>query len=432
MQTPSPALRHKLTNRLKIAVVGIAKRWLQFALWKRTLVGLLVGCLLGLSWPAAGIALEPLGELFIRAIKMLVVPLVFSTIVSGIVAMGDVSKIGNIGIRVLLFYLVTTAVAIVIGLGTAECLPPLAQLGVEAEAVETSATESPPFLERLIELVPTNPFQSLAEGDIFQIILFAILFGGSILLVGKQAEVVGDVFTACAEIMLKMTLLVMELAPFGVLALIASTVSKHGAEAIGSLLALVAVFYIACILHVVVTYGAILSFVLRLKPLNFFRGIIDAQMVAFSTTSSSATLPATLTCVQKNLGVDRSSASFVLPLGATLNMDGTGIYLGVTTVFAAQLAGVTLTFGDCLELIFVATLASIGIAGVPGGSLVMLSTVLVTVGLPLEVFALVAGVDRVLDMARTTVNVTGDALAGVYISKSLKDFDERIYNASPG
>lgn len=231
--------------------------------------------------------------------------------------------------------------------------------------------------------------------------------------------------------MLKVTMIVMELAPFGVFALIAVTIGSYGIEAIGSLISLIAVFYAACIFHVIVIYGGLIRYFLQLNPRCFFYGILDAQIVAFSTTSSSATLPASLKCAQENLGVGSSTASFVLPLGATINMDGTGIYLGITTVFAAQLAGITLSIADCAELVVVATITSIGIAGVPGGSLVMLSTVLATLELPLEVFALVAGIDRILDMARTTVNVSGDLVGSVYIGKKMNDFDLSVYEASP-
>ena len=407
------------------------KNWFRSPLWKRTLAGLAVGCMLGMLWPESSIYLQPVGDLFIRAIKMLVAPLVFSTIVAGIVAMGDVDKIGRMGARVLVFYLATTAVAILIGLATASFLPSFVESDTKTTIEAPSSAEGPSVAERLVEMVPTNPFQALAEGNVFQIIILAVLLGVGTLLVGKKGQEVGAFFTAFAEVMLKVTLVVMEIAPFGVFALIAVAVGTHGTDTIGSLVTLIFAFYVACLLHIAITYVGILHFLLRLQPLHFFRGVLDAQVVAFSTTSSSATLPATLSCAQDNLGVGRSSASFVLPLGATVNMDGTGIYLGVTTVFAANMAGISLSAGDCVELVFAATLASIGIAGVPGGSLVMLSTVLLALDLPLEIFALVAGVDRILDMARTTVNVTGDALASVYIGKSLGDFDENIYQSSP-
>lgn len=409
---------------------GVAAFWFRVALWKRTLLGLAIGCLLGVTWPGAAEYAQPVGELFLRAIKMLVAPLVFSTIVAGIVSMGDVSKLGSIGIKVLVFYLVTTAIAILIGFGAALLLPSFAAIDVQSDSVQPPAALESSFADRIVEMVPTNPFEALSNGDVFQIIVFAILTGIGILLSGKSGRALADVIASFAEVMLKITELIMELAPLGVLALMLVTVGTYGVETLASLVSLIVIFYAACLFHMFVTYGGILRVYLRLGPMHFFQGVADAQVVAFSTTSSSATLPATLTCVQENLGVDRSTSSFVLPLGATINMDGTGIYLGVMTVFAAQMGGISLSFVDCVELVVAATLASIGIAGVPGGSLVMLSTVLLALDLPLEIFALVAGVDRILDMARTTVNVTGDALASVYVSKKLGDFDLNVYNAA--
>lgn len=359
---------------------------------------------------------------------MLVAPLVFATIVSGIVSMGDVGKLGRLGARVLAFYLCTTAIAIVIGIVAAMLLPSFTDLPTQAEVQPPPATTAPSSADKWLEMIPTNPFEALATGNIFQIIVIAILLGAGSLTAGEAGKGFANFMSSFAEVMLSVTAMVMELAPFGVLALMAVAIGEYGLDAFGSLLALVFIFYIACAFHCLITYGGVLWILLGLDPRRFAEGVVDAQAVAFSTSSSSATLPATFGCVQENLGVGKSTASFVLPLGATINMDGTGIYLGITTMFAANLAGISLSLTDCLELVATASLASIGIAGVPGGSLVMLSTVLLALDLPLEVFALMAGIDRVLDMARTAVNVTGDALACVYVGIKSDDFEQAIYD----
>jgi Na+/H+-dicarboxylate symporter len=303
-------------------------------------------------------------------------------------------------------------------------------IGLEA-AASMEAKEAPSLVDTLIGIVPTNPIAALSSGNVLQIIVFAILLGIAINMTGALGKPVKDLFDAGAEVIYNLTHIVILFAPFGVFALMAWVAGNYGLSVLLPLLRVIAAVYIACILHAVLIYGSMIFFVARLSPLSFFKDIFEAQMVAFTTTSSSGTLPVTMTCTQENMGVSRNISSFVLPLGATINMDGTALYQGVCALFVAQAYGVDLSTGQYITIILTATLASIGTAGVPGAGLIMLSLVLTSVGLPLEGVAIIAGIDRILDMARTTVNVTGDAAVSVLIAKGEGELDERVYRKEP-
>ncbi len=406
------------------------RKWFEIKLWKRVLGGLALGIVAGLLLGEQSVVLKPIGDLFINAIKMLVVPLIFTTLVSGVTSMGSAAKLGSIGVKAIGLYLVTTAMAITIGLAFGTVLAPGA--GVElAGTAPRPVAAAPGLVERLINIIPANPIQALADGDVLSIIFFAILFGVGILVAGEKGRPVGDAITSAAEVMLKITHMVMELAPFGVFALIAWVAGTQGAATLLHIFTLAVAVYAACVVHMVVVYGGLVRFVLRLPLIRFFRGILDAQAVAFSTSSSSATLPVTLSCVSDNLGVERAVASSVLPLGATINMDGTALYLGIVALFAAQVFGLDLSFADYLMIGLTATLASVGAAGIPSASLFLLATVLQVINLGPEQTALVVGFifpfDRILDMARTTVNVTGDAAVAVAVGKLEGQLDEEIF-----
>ena len=288
--------------------------------------------------------------------------------------------------------------------------------------------ESMSLVQTLVNIVPKNPVLSLVNGNILQIIFFAIALGLATNFIGKKGEPLVKIMSALAEAMYKLTDMIIRFAPYGVFAIMAWVSGEYGFAVLKPLIKVIAGVYLACLIHVVVFMGGAVTIIAKLKPFNFFRGITDAQMVAFTTTSSSGTLPVTMECAQKNLGVSNSVSSFVLPLGATINMDGTALYQGVCAIFVANAYGVDLTFAHYLTIIFTATLASIGTAGVPGAGLIMLSLILNSVGLPMEGLAFIAGIDRVLDMARTTVNVTGDSLVSLLIAKSEDELDEKIYN----
>lgn len=404
--------------------------WRRIPLWQKILAGLALGILAGALMGEEASVFKPIGDIFISAIKMLIVPLVFSTLVVGITAMRDPQKMGRIGARTIGLYLVTTAFAISIGLLASWIFQPGVGLDMSFES-GMEAKEAPSLVEILVGLVPQNPIDALASGNILQIIVFAIGLGISLTLIGEQGEPVVRVFESFAEAMYKLTSIVMAFTPFGVFGLIAHVAGSYGLEVLLPLAKVIGVAYLASILHVLVVYSGLLALLGKLNPMRYLQGILDALVVAYSSASSSGTLPVSIRCAQKNLGVSEGVSGFVLPVGATINMDGTAIYQGVVAVFIAQLLGVDLSLMDYGMIIVTGTLASIGTAGVPGAGLVMLSIVMAQIGLPLEAIAVIAGVDRILDMARTSVNVAGDLMVTTLVGKSEGELDEAIYNA-PG
>ena len=399
-------------------------------LWVKIILGLVLGVISGVLFPSFSEAVKPLGDLFILSIKMLIVPLIFSSLVVGVTGLKDPKKMGRIGIKTFALYLLTTAVAISIGLAIGTIFKPGKDVSLSSTQTIT-AKEPQSFSETFLNIVPKNPVKSMADGNVLQIIVFAILFGMALNLSGKPGEPVIKVVDGIAEAMYKLTAMVMELAPYGVFALMAYISQKYGLEVMLPLAKVLIGVYLGCIVHALITLGGTVTFVARLNPLLFFKGIVDALSVAYSTASSSGTLPITIRCARKNLGVSDSISSFVLPLGATINMDGTAMYQGVAALFVAQAYGIELAFGHYVTIILTSTLASIGSAGVPGAGLIMLTLVLNSVGLPVEGIAIIAGIDRVLDMARTTVNVVGDCMVTLLIAKTENEFDENIFNQLP-
>ncbi|PKM24203.1 MAG: dicarboxylate/amino acid:cation symporter [Gammaproteobacteria bacterium HGW-Gammaproteobacteria-13] len=397
-------------------------------LWQQILIGLGLGVLTGVLFKADALLLAPIGTLFLNAIKMLIVPLVFVSLVAGITAMSDSAKLGRISVKTIAIYLITTAFAVSIGLLFGALFTPGEGMNMVASGVQETK-QAPSLVQILVGLVPTNPVAAFAEGNILQIIVFAIALGVSMNLIGEKAAPAVKLFDSLAEVFYKLTDLVMRCAPIGVFALIAGVVASHGIEVLLPLAGVIGVIYLASITHMLLVYGGLLGLLARLSPLRFFKGVAPALAVAFSTSSSAGTLPVSIECARKNLGVSQGVAGFVLPVGATINMDGTAIYQGVLALFIAQAFGVDLNAGQYLMIILTATLASIGTAGVPGAGLIMLGLVLTSVGLPLEGVALIAGIDRILDMARTTVNVAGDLMTTTLVGSSEKELDREIYNS---
>ena len=399
----------------------------KMALWLKILIGMIAGIIAGMLLGNNAEYIKPIGQLFISAIKMLIVPLIFCSLIVGVTSMKDTTKMGRIGVKSIVFYLATTAVAISIGLGLGLLFEPGAGLNMVATTV-ADAKPSSTLVDTIVGLVPKNPVGSLASGNILQIIVFALSLGIALNLIGEKGEPASKMFESLADAMYKLTELVMKLAPYGVFALMAWVSGKYGLDVLLPLIKVIGLVYLGCIIHVLVLGGGFVGLLGKLNPQRFYKGIIEAQIIAFTTTSSSGTLPASIKCATQNLGVSRTVSSFVLPVGATINMDGTALYQGVLALFIAQAFGIGLTTTDYLTIIATATLASVGTAGVPGAGLIMLSLVLTTVGLPLEGIAIVAGIDRILDMARTTINVTGDLMVTLLIGKSEGELDETLYN----
>ncbi|MCT4620206.1 MAG: dicarboxylate/amino acid:cation symporter [Marinisporobacter sp.] len=401
------------------------------------ILGLIAGLILNKMGPSymrdhilVGGVFTLVGKVFLNAIKMMVVPLVFISLVNGAASISDIKKLGRVGSKTIGFYLVTTAIAISIAIGLALVVRP--GIGLDMSSLvksEPTIKESKVLVDVIVDMVPKNPVAAMADGKMLQIIVFAILMGTGLAALGEKLQPVKDAFDKLNDLMMKMVEIVMLLAPFGVFCLIAKTFAGLGFEAMVPLAKYMFCVLFALLLHAGFTYTGLLVALTKLNPLTFFKKFWPAMGVAFSTASSSSTLPVTLETVEEKLGVDKSIASFTIPLGATINMDGTAIMQGVATIFIAQLYGIDLTMGNILTVILTATLASVGTAGVPGVGLIMLSMVLQAVGLPVEGIAMIIGIDRILDMCRTAINITGDAMCTVIIAKSEGEFNEDIYNA---
>ena len=371
--------------------------------------------------------LHVIGTVFVSGLKMLVVPLVFISLVCGTSSLSDPSKLGRLGGKTIAFYLFTTAIAITVAISVAILIHP-GNASLVSEGLSFNAKEAPSLSEVLINIVPTNPLQAMSEGNMLQIILFAVIFGFAISHIGERGKRVAALFNDLNEVIMRVVTLIMQLAPYGVFALMAKLALTLGLETFSSVVKYFFVVLGVLLIHGFIVYPSLLKIFTGLNPLTFIRKMRDVQLFAFSTASSNATLPVTIEAAEHRLGVDNKVASFTLPLGATINMDGTAIMQGVATVFIAQVYGVDLTITDYTMVVVTATLASIGTAGVPGVGLIMLAMVLNQVGLPVEGIALIIGVDRLLDMVRTAVNVTGDTVATVIIAKSENEFNEVVYN----
>ncbi len=380
--------------------------------------GIVVGMFLQSSPEIAQNYIKPFGTLFLNMIKMIIVPLVFSSLVVGAASIGDPKSLGRIGGKTLLYYLVTTAIAVTIGIILAKVMNPGAGLTIPVDAT-ANPVEAPNIITTLLNIIPRNPLKGLVDGNILQVISFALFLGvGCTLLPEEKSSPFVKFFDSVAEIMYKITAFIMNIAPFGVFALIVPVVAEYGLDVLKPLSMVILAVYIGCILHAIITYSTAVKIFANISPLKFFKGIAPAAVTAFSTTSSSGTLPVTIRATRENLGVSEKISSFVLPLGATINMDGTALYQGVCALFLAQVYGIDLSMGQMMTIILTATLGSIGTAGVPGAGFIMLTLVLQSVGLPLEGLVLIAGIDRILDMARTSVNVIGDASCAVVVAAS--------------
>ena len=359
--------------------------------------------------------IKPFGTIFLNLVKFIVVPIVLFSIMSGIISMRDIKKVGSIGLKTILYYMCTTAFAITFGLIGGNLFKRLFPV-VATTDLTYEAAEKTSFMDTIVNIFPSNFVSPMVEANMLQIIVMAILIGFAIILVGEEKN--QRVVTACNdlnEVFMKCMEMILKLSPIGVFCLLCPVIAANGATIIGSLAMVLLAAYICYIVHAVVVYSISVKAIGGVSPKTFFKEMLPAIMFAFSSASSVGTLPINMECVEK-MGVSSEISSFVLPLGATINMDGTAIYQGVCAIFIASCYGIDLTLPQMLTIILTATLASIGTAGVPGAGMVMLAMVLTSVGLPVDGIALVAGVDRIFDMGRTTVNITGDASCCVVVN----------------
>lgn len=387
-------------------------------LFQKVLIGFVLGAILGAIWGPGIVWIKPIGTIFISLLKMLIIPLIFATLVVGVASIAEPKKLGRVAGKTIAYYLVTTAFAIIIGLLLGNIFQPGAGMNLVLEGPAKEAAGAPSLVDTIVNLIPKNPIGAMADGKVLQVIVFALFFGYAMTKAGEKGKAVLKFFEGFAETMYKLTGIVMGFAPYGVFALIATTVGTHGLSVLIPFAKLIFAVYLGVIIHEVVVYSGMVSIIGKMSPVKFFKGFSEAALLAFSTCSSSATLPVSMRVAQENLGVSPTISSFVQPLGATINMDGTALYQGVCALFVAQAYGIHLGFGGQLTVLLTALLASIGTAGVPGAGLIMLTLVLTSVGLPLEGVALIAGIDRILDMARTSCNVTGDAACAVVVAKT--------------
>ncbi|MGL6106022.1 dicarboxylate/amino acid:cation symporter [Romboutsia sp.] len=411
----------------------------KMTLTSKILLGLLLGFIFGLilnNNPAGyvkdslilGGILKVLGTGFTAAIKMMVVPLVFVSLVCGSASIGDTRKLGRIGGKTMAFYLGTTAVAIIISLILGSVLKPGEGLDMSSMATgEVAIGESKSIVDIILNIIPSNPIQALASGEMLQVIFFALLIGIAINMVGKKGEQVKILFESANEICMKMVNIIMLFAPYGVFSLVATTFATVGTDAMLALFKYVLVVLLGLLIHITVVYGGLFKIFTRQKIMPFLKKFTRVAAVTFSTASSNASVPVSLD-IMEELGVGKSTRSFTIPMGATINMDGTAIMQGVAALFIAQIYGVELGMNEMATIVLTATLASIGTAGVPGVGMIMLSMVLQSVGLPLEGIGLIMGVERIIDMFRTTVNVMGDNICTLIVANSEKDLNIEAYS----
>lgn len=389
---------------------------LAFLIFVGLAAGIFVGTMFTGNPELANTYIKPWGTLFLNLIKFIVVPIVLFSIMAGVISMKDIRKVGSIGAKTVVYYLCTTAVAVIIGLFFSNIFKGFYTV-LETTDLSYEVAESTSLIDTIINIFPSNIIQPLASASMLQVIVVALFFGFGIILAGKEGEMTARVVESLNEVSMQVMSFIIKLSPIGVFCLIVPVVATNGPSILGSLALVLLVAYLGYIVHAVFVYSSTVKLLGGLNPLEFFKGMFPAMMMAFSSASSIGALPLNLECAEK-LGARKDIASFVIPLGATINMDGTAIYQGVCAVFIASCFGIELTLTQMATIVVTATLASIGTAGVPGAGMIMLAMVLESVGLPVAGIALVAGVDRIFDMGRTTLNITGDAACSIIVTRS--------------
>jgi DAACS family dicarboxylate/amino acid:cation (Na+ or H+) symporter len=394
-------------------------------LWVKIFIGLILGALTGLILGEKAIYLKPLGTIFLNLINMIIVLLILSSMAVGITNIHDPKKLGRVGGKTVGIYLTTTLIAITTGILLANFFDLGAGLGLTAKEVTPAKPLS--LSEIVLSIIPSNPIAAMVKGDILQVIVFAVFLGLAINFSGPKGQPLLNFLVSLADVMYRLTSLIMEFSPIGVFGLMAWVTGTFGLTLLLPLFKFLGIYYLACVFHFLVIYGSLLKGLGRLQLWPFLRGMGDAIMMAFSTCSSAATLPVAMHCAQENLGVSKNISSFVLPLGITMNMNGGAIYQAMSAIFVAKAYGIPLELSGYITLILTTVFSAIGTAGIPGGGFIMLSAVLSSVGLPLEGLALLAGIDRLRDMMTTVLNILGDAAVTVFIAKQEGELNEHRY-----
>ena len=366
-------------------------------------------------------------DIYVNLLKFLVVPVVLFSIADGVISLNDLKRVGSVGLKTFVYYMATTALAVVIGLALVNifkgAFTPLPSADIEALTYE--AKEAPSVMQVIVNIFPSNLVQPMVTSDMLPIIVIAIFLGAGCLAAGEKGAKIANLINCGQEVVMKIMMMIISFTPIGVFCLMTNVVAENGPQIIGKLALIIGVAYLGYIIHVVVVYGLSVRFLSKMSPIKFFKGIAPAMITAFTTTSSNATLPVNIECCNK-MGAEPEISAFVLPLGATINMDGTAIYQAVCTVFIACCYGRDLSLGDMAMIVLTATLASVGTAGTPGAGMIMLAMVLTQVGLPVEGIAIIAGVDKLFDMGRTTLNITGDATCALWISRVEREKKARM------
>lgn len=387
-------------------------------------LGIAVGAVVDSSF--AQTYLQPLGTLFIRLIRMVVVPLVIATIIAGAAGISDTSKLGRVATKVLCVYAITTAVSVAIGLVFASVIQPGLGINLSTEGLQAKQVTPPALVDTLLDIVPINPMEAFAKGNMLQIIFFAVIFGFALAGLGERGKPVLKFFELVGDTMVRVTNMVMHYAPIGVFGLMAYTVSRHGLQVLLPLFQLILSSFLATATLVFLVLIPLVYILARIPMMKFLRGIFEPWLIAFTTCSSAAALPANLAAARR-LGATKSIASFSIPLGNTINMNGTAVYMGVCSIFAAEVYGLDLTMVNQMTIVLMGVLAAVGTAGVPGAGLIMTTIVFTQVGIPLEAVALIAGIDRILDMIRTSINVVGDVASAVIVTNLEGDLGKEPY-----
>ena len=396
-------------------------------------IGMALGIIAGLIFAFAHLGeftkewIKPIGTIYVNLLKFLVVPVVLFSIADGVISLNDLKRVGSVGLKTFVYYMATTALAVVIGLALVNifkgAFTPLPSADIEALTYE--AKEAPSVMQVIVNIFPSNLVQPMVTSDMLPIIVIAIFLGAGCLAAGEKGAKIADLINCGQDVVMKIMMMIISFTPIGVFCLMTNVVAENGPQIIGKLALIIGVAYLGYIIHVLVVYGLSVRFLSKMSPIKFFKGIAPAMITAFTTTSSNATLPVNIECCNK-MGAEPEISAFVLPLGATINMDGTAIYQAVCTVFIACCYGRDLSLGDMAMIVLTATLASVGTAGTPGAGMIMLAMVLTQVGLPVEGIAIIAGVDKLFDMGRTTLNITGDATCALWISRTEREKKARM------